>query len=303
MQHARAYAEVGRMEEARAEAAQLQAIRVTNTRDVTATAIAGVAAVLLFNTSAWGQRDVADVITGMDTAAAWWRTQTMSSGLAALARRTFEAWAPDTTVIMAGGGDDGVNDRLLAATQAANYLGDQGAWCQLSSLLGQDMLLRLGRDADPVELHRGLNTLRLAGDEEAIKLAVRQLIDNGPATAVTLAAADIRLDESTRTTAPSDLTLLQYGGDVLDEVTANRSVTWLLATLSDPSAFAARTSQSYLLDTRLVDTLAAVVPAASIGRRAVVDYLAVLPGQEDQFLASRWSRVVRAVPDDVNIQP
>jgi hypothetical protein len=298
VQHARACAEVGRMEEARAEAAQVQAIRVTNTRDVTATAIAGVAAVLLFNTSAWGQRDVADVITGMDTTAAWWRTQTMSSGLAALARRTFEAWAPDTTVIMAGGGDDGVNDRLLAATQTANYLGDQGAWCQLSGLLGQDMLLRLGRDADPVELHRGLNTLRLAGDEDAVKLAVRQLVDNGPATVVTLAAAGIRLDESTRTTAPSDLTVLQYGGDVLDEVTANRSVVWLLATLSDPSAFVARTSPSYLLDARLVDTLAAVVSAASIGRRAVVDYLAVLPGQEDQLLASRWSRVVHAVPDD-----
>jgi hypothetical protein len=70
VQHARACAEIGRMEEARAEAAQVQAIRVTNSRDVTATAIAGVAAVLLFNTSAWGQQDVADVITGMDTAAA-----------------------------------------------------------------------------------------------------------------------------------------------------------------------------------------------------------------------------------------
>ncbi|MEO7196250.1 MAG: DUF4365 domain-containing protein [Pseudonocardiaceae bacterium] len=299
VQHARACAEVGRMPEARAEAAKVQAIRVTSPGDVTATAIAGVAAVLLFNTSAWGQRDVADVITGMDTAAAWWRTQTMSSGLAALTRRTFEAWSRNTAGIIARGGDEGVNDRLFAASQTANYLGDQSAWCQLSGLLGQDMLLRLGRNADRIELRHGLNTLRLAGDEDVLKLAVRQLVANGPTIAVTLAAADVRLDESTRTTALSDLTLLQYGGDVLDEVTANRSVMWLLATLNDPSAFVARTSPSYLLDARLVETLAAVVPAASsISRRAVVDYLAVLPGQEDQFLASRWSRVVRAMPGD-----
>jgi hypothetical protein len=299
VQHARACAEVGRMDEARTAAAEVQSIRVTSPGDVTATAIAGVAAVLLFNTSGWRQRDVADVITGVDTTAAWWRTQQMSSGLAASASRTFEAWARDTTVIMTGGGDDVVNDRLLAASQTANYLGDQGAWCQLSGLLGQDMLLRAGHDADPVELRHGLNTLRLAGDEDALTLAVRQLVTNGPMTAVTLAAADVRLNASTRTTGPSDLALLQYGGDVLDEVTADRSAIWLLATLSDLSAFDAKTSPSYLLDARLVETLAAVVPAASpIGRRAVVEHLVVLPAQDDQLLASRWSRVVRAVPND-----
>jgi len=64
---------------------------------------------------------------------------------------------------------------------------------------------------------------------------------DGPLAAVSLAAAEVRLNASTRTTAPADLALLCTGGEVLDETTANRSVFWLLATLDDPSSFATRT--------------------------------------------------------------
>jgi hypothetical protein len=85
---------MGRLDEARSVAVDVLNVRVTHPADITATAIAGAAAVLLFNTATWAQADIAEAITGMDTTAAWWRTQTVSSGLVALAERTFKAAQP-----------------------------------------------------------------------------------------------------------------------------------------------------------------------------------------------------------------
>jgi hypothetical protein len=295
-QLARARAEIGRIDEARADAAMVQAVRSRAPHDVTASAIAGSAAILLFNTSGWGKVKVGDVIAGADTAANWWRTQTMSWGLDAAMDRTFKRWARDTTTTI--GGADVANNQLYAASLQASHAGDQASWKHLTRLLGQDMLMRLDRHADPQAAHTGLTALRLTGDEKALKLAVRQLVSDGPASAVTLATTDVNLNQSTRTTALSDLTLLQEGGDVLEQPIADRTIEWLLATLRDPTAFVARTTPSYLLDLRLVETLAAVIPAASpSAHNLVMEMLLALPGQE-QLLAIAWAKVIRALPDE-----
>jgi len=68
--------------------------------------------------------------------------------------------------------------------------------------------------------------------------------------------------------------MLECGGDLLDSETADRSVDWILHTLEDPSAFLERTHPTYLPQYKLVETLAAVVPAASMARcRSVLKYL------------------------------
>jgi tetratricopeptide (TPR) repeat protein len=297
LQHARACADIGRLDEARADAVKVQSIRLSAPDDLTATAIAGVAAVLLFNTSAWGESELADRIAGADTAVAWWRNQTTSHALAALADRTFKSWARDSAVTF--GASDPVNDQLVAAAQMASYVGDNGDWRRLSALLGRDELMRLERDSDADQAHGGLRTLRLAGDESAIKLAVRRFAQDGPAAAVPPAAAEVRLDASTRTTARADLALLQCGGDLLDYATADQAVGWLVATLRDPRAFATRTRPSYPLDVELVDTLAAVVRAAGpSARSAVRDHLVNLPVQKNQLPATSWARVADALPDE-----
>ena len=298
LQHARMCAEVGRLDEARSQAISAQRIGLTSPDDVTATAIAGAAAELLFNTAAWGQRDVEDVITGGDTAASWWRTQTMSWALSAFADRTFKDWAADSAVTVFRGIDT-VHNQLLAASLTANYAGDHGDWRHFSALLGQDALLRLDRHADPEEAHAALETLRLAGDDRAVKLAVQRLTSDGPATAISLIAAGLRLDTATRTTGLADLVLLQYGGDLIDEITAGRAIAWLLSTLDDPSTFIARTTPSYLVDLQIVDTLAAVAPAgAPTAMASVVGRVIELTGQQDQARATSWARVVQALPDN-----
>jgi tetratricopeptide (TPR) repeat protein len=64
MQRARASAEIGHLEEARADALCVVGIRNVAPHDATATALAGAAANLLFNTSGWGSRDLEQAITG-----------------------------------------------------------------------------------------------------------------------------------------------------------------------------------------------------------------------------------------------
>ncbi len=240
-------------------------------------------------------QSIGAVIEGADTAATWWRTQTASWGLNALADRTFNTWAQDNTVTV--GAPDDVSDKLSAAALTASHLGDQGGWCHQASLLGRDTLMQLDRHADPDIAYRGLTRLRMAGDEGALKLAVQHLVADGPASAVTLAAADVRLDVATRTTAPSDLALLQHGGDLLDEETVDRTVDWLLAALKDPRPFVGRTSALYVVEFRLVETLAAIA-AHPNAQKVLVDHVIALSGQQDQMMAISWARVVRALPDE-----
>lgn len=297
LQHARACVEVGRLNDARDDAAFVQRLRITHPDDITATAIAGVAAMIVFNTTPWMERNIASVVQGADTAAAWWRTQTVAGALSAFADRTFETWSHDASIHIGGG--DQVNDELLAAALTANYLGDHGAWRQLYALLGQDKLVRLNRDSDPADARAGVNSLRIAGDDKALKLAVRQLTDDGPATAITITATDIDLDQSTHTTSQTNLLLLQHGGDLVDATVAERTVKWLLATHRNPSAFLSRTTPSYLAGLQLIDTLAGVVPAAPPElQKAVIKYLIELPAQADQAYATSWARVAEALPAD-----
>ena len=82
-QLARAYADLGRLIEARDLALSVQTLRNEFPHDASATAIAGAAAQLVFTVSDFGDTDLAEVITAADSTAAWWRTQV--SGLVATA--------------------------------------------------------------------------------------------------------------------------------------------------------------------------------------------------------------------------
>ena len=232
------------------------------------------------------------MIRGADTAVAWWRQQATAHGLAAVLERSFRGWTRDTAQRWSA--SDVANDQLLAAALTANLAGDHGNWRYLTGLLGQDHLLRLGRDSDPAMVRAGLGTLRLAGAAEAIKLAAIRVVQDGPALAARLAAADIKLSTSTRTTARANLDLLRYTGPVLDTDTANAAVQWILSTHADPGPFIARTSATFEVPSRLLDTLAPVLDSASAASHvAVIDYLLTMPPITNQIWATSWARVIR----------
>lgn len=293
---ARCRAEIGELTAARENAVAAQASRAAAPNDATASAVAASAAVLLFNTSTWGERNVEEVITGADTAASWWRAQTTSRGLDAIVERAFKDWARDTSITF--GGEDVANNQLHAAALAASHSGDQAAWRYLSALGATNQLLRLDRHADPQTAADALTALRLAGDHQALGLAVRRLAQDGPARAVTIAAAEIDLDRSTRTTGHADLTLLQRGGHLVETETASRIIHWLLAAIADPTAFAERTSPSYLLGHQLVETLGGVANAGDHeAQQAIVGHLLGLPPVTDDFYATYCAQLVYALPD------
>ncbi len=295
VQRGRALAEVGRTADARAMAAGVQSVAVTHADDVTATALAGAAAQLLFNTSSWAEADVAGLVASSDTAAAWWRTQTLSRALDALTERTFRKWSADPAVRMTNG--DPVNDQLVSASLTAGYAGDHGAWRHTTALLGVDGFLRLPGPAATAAAADALRTLVLAGDSDGVKHAVRRLSEDGPVLAVRAVAGQWDLDRLTRTTAPAVLTLLERGGDLLDPSDADRAVRWLRATLADPSVFYGRTTPRYLVEHRLVGTLAGVVAAATGPvQAAVAQAVAALPPQVDPLVARAWASVARALP-------
>lgn len=297
VQRARAHAEIGLLDEARADAVAAQASRTAAPNDATASAVAASAAILLFNTSSWGERDLEQVITGADTAASWWRAQTTSRGLDAIVERSFSQWARDTSTTF--GAEDTANNQLHASAIAASHAGEQSGWRYLSALGATDQLLRLDRHSDPVTAADALTALRLAGDEKAVKLAVAHLAADGPARAVTLAASRIDLGRSTRTTGRADLQMIETGGDLIDQPTATAFIRWLLAASADPARFAERTSASYLLPHQFIETLTGVIAAGDpAGQAETIEYLLALPAIADQYPAAICARLVEALPAD-----
>jgi hypothetical protein len=295
IQRGRARSEIGDLEAAHADAIGAQAARALAPNDATAAAISAAAAVLLFNTAGFGQGDLREVITGADTAAGWWRAQVTSRGLGASLDRWFAIWANDRSVTV--GGEDTAQNQLFAAGLTASHTGDHAGWRRLAAEQATDQLVRLSRHADVDKAAALLGDLRLAGDYKSLQLATWRLSANGPARAVTLAATDLELTRSTRTTGFSDLKFVRAGGDLLDPVSANRTVAALIATLDDPAAFIRRTGPTYILEAEIVDTLAAVVGAADgHAQRAAAEAVLDLPTQSSQITATSWARLVDALP-------
>ncbi len=299
VQQARLCVEVGRIGEARQAAISVLAVRAAAGEDVTAGAIAGAAATLLLSTSRWDEKDFANAIKLGDTATVWWRWQTTLRGLDALAERQFKEWVRETSVTI--GAEDVVGVQFLSASMLANHAADHGGWRNLSSLTGRARLSELDRRAVPEAAAAGLASLVQAGDTKAVQAAVAHLLADGPAAAIAICADGLRLERATRSSAQAELTLLQYGGDVLPQAAANRAARWILSCLRSPKIYAAfveRTTPRYLLDLQLLETLAGVLPSTSRRwQRAVVKRLGALDLVKDQLQARAWCKVIDAIPE------
>lgn len=84
--------QVGELQRAFALALDVVPIGQIASLDPTARMFAGVASALIFSLSGWGGGDVESVVRAQDTAASWWRSQTMTSGLGQHLDNAFKAW-------------------------------------------------------------------------------------------------------------------------------------------------------------------------------------------------------------------
>jgi hypothetical protein len=298
VQHARFCFEVGRIEETRASALRVQEIRAVAPADVTAGALAGAGAALLFNTSPWEPSELKRAITSGDTAVAWWRSQTARRGLDAVAERSFKRWARPSGVTLAA--EDTVSVQLLSASMLANHAADHGGWRDLTGLWAQAQLSELSRNDDPKLAAEGLVSLVRAGSSEPLKNATRHLYADGPAEAITLAAEELGLSKATRTTAYAELALLQHAGAVFAQKTADTVARYLVDCIFKDAPYERlrrRISPTFHLYTQLVESLSGVLPAASLRvQRSVIRRLINLEPQKDQLPATAWRKVVLALP-------
>jgi hypothetical protein len=94
---ARARYEIGDLAFARDESLKLIALSATVSHDLTATAISGAAANLLFAASDWDTVDFAKAVAATDTAVSWWRQQVLGWGRGLRVQDEFRQWAHDGT--------------------------------------------------------------------------------------------------------------------------------------------------------------------------------------------------------------
>jgi hypothetical protein len=295
-QRARALAELGQTETAREEARVLRNLRTAAPEDQTAIAISASAAALFANLSEPGVELAAETMKATDVPTGWFRAQTVRSGLANLAERSFEEAMQDERDKWSR--EDIAHNRLLAGALEASHAADQVGWARLTGIVGRDELLAIDRKGEVEKVADALTTLRLAGDDKALKLAVPHLCDDGPCLAVTAVLREITPQSATRTTGLADLVLIELGGDLADRESADRLSGWLMGAIDDPTPFKKRTSPTYLLDVQLVSSLAGVVGAASVETQRGAIRMATEAGDfGDQILLERtWVRMLVGVP-------
>lgn len=291
---ARILAETGRLDDARAEATEVQALRQTHPHDPTALAIASAATNLIFGVSDWNSQDLAETITSRDTHASWWRTQEVASGLQHTADESFARWASRRGKSRQA--SDGAWNHLRAASLIAGFSADHNTWRYSYAQLAKRTATV---SSDPGDAGAALSALRTSGDVDAIKQAVPHLLDVGPTSAVKDTAESIDLARSTRTTLDANLELMIHSADVLSENTADRCIDWALDTLPDPGSKTGSIINSFHSILRIHNLIAAVAPAAS--PRAIDDVISKVtaaPEMDDQAMAHEFAKILRSIPED-----
>lgn len=292
---ARCLAELGEWGSAVELAVSVQALPKSLPEDVTAAAISGSGAALVFRTSDLLKGDLAATIAAADTETSWWRAQAISWGLNSLFNESFRDWTRNENETRFMNGDP--SDRLRGVTLVDGFTALHDGWCHTKSLLAKWELMSGSLSCD--EAVGCLTDLRRTGDRNAVAAAVAHLLEAGPASAVRDAADLIDLDRATHTQANASIELLIRGADVLRAPTVEAAAEWAMQGTPELAAWAGRVRANFNLEDRRANILAAILPGASQDARTRIrTYLVSLPQLRDDGRAHAWAGVVHAVPAD-----
>ncbi|CPR07413.1 hypothetical protein BN971_01006 [Mycobacterium bohemicum DSM 44277] len=259
MHKARCLSELGDLEAAQYLAIEIQSLRPMARTDPTAGALVGSSAGLIIATSWSKPHGIADVVAGRDTLAAWWRTEEVAAGLQHQANEDFREWAQDTTITI--GASDQTWLHLRAASSIAGLTGDHFAWRSAYAQLARRVLVTGHRSTAHVV--SALTAMRIAGDDDGVKLAVRHVLRVGPAIAVKDAASGIDIDISIRTGLLADIELISAAADVLDVADVDRQAEWALRVLEDPPIITQRLKSTFLVPIYVLRMLTELIPVLS----------------------------------------
>lgn len=288
---ARCFVQVGRTTEARTLSLSVVPIGQIAPGDPTARFLSGVASHMLFSLSGWQAGDLAAMIQARDNAASWWRSQTMTTGLAKYLETSFEDWSNDASITFKA--FDETWTRLRSTTLISGFGADTSNWAYEASLLAQYMLMR---NEDATQIASALSLLRVAGSTKQLKLAVEYLLDQGPVAGIELSLEDVDLEFSTRDSLQADLELVGLSSHLFSAEDADRIMTWLLAEVADPASRATALSLRFLYPELLWTTIARLYVACSEDVQATVRRTIVgLSTVSDQSVAHQVARALANV--------
>lgn len=295
-QKSRALLELGCAQDAYNLANDTIQVRSNHPTDITASAIAGACAITAFYAAGWLRGDTDIVKEYYDNTAMWWRSELVSAGLSQHLSEEFRTWTKKRSIRF--GWRDDSHARLRSASLVSSLTGDQNGWRDAMKQLGRHILITSTTESPTERYASALSMLRLAGDSDGAYDAARHLVDQVDAKIGRLAAREITLDSSTRTTALADIKLLTAYGDVLEPSLANDACCWAINTLTDSTDYIKRTQPVFDVFSHLLNMVRSLIPALDEKSiRSVIDYILSLPvitddGGEAQLLA----KLVYAVP-------
>ena len=268
VQRARVSAELGELQDCRADAAQARDLLAGHGNDMTASAITAAAAWQQYMVApAEGGDHMGDylaVVAATDNSVSRRRWQLAGRGLASAVDAGFRQWAQELSITIAGSRDHGEMD-LFGAELCADLAGDHSAWKTFASLLARLRIQHAaGSNNETNELAEGLDALLCSGDDKNLKLALGHLLWDGPIDVAASAVSRIGTDGWTRTTVPTRFAALETAGDLLDEDAAGEMLARVAHTAGDGfREFLDRYQPPVTVDFAAYRAMAGLVPAAA----------------------------------------
>lgn len=292
---ARCHFELGDTASARDLGLETQVLRQVAPADPTALAVVAASGYMIFTLSDWGGRSIAEMVQSNDTAATWWRSQTLASGLSKHFDETYRAWSGDKSTTF--NAEDVAWGKLRSAMLLAGFSADSSAWRHAASLLARRELMSPAADNS----HEwAIDLLRFAGAEKELKQASRRLLATGPVPALVNVGEAIDLDRSTRTSLHADLAFIESAADVLNAADCDRFARWALRVLERPQDLIERLKPQFLVESAVLEMLRELVHCVTPDVcEAIMDHIVALPTVDDdhQHVAHEYSRVVGRLED------
>lgn len=300
---ARNLMEIGDFDQAQHLALKVPLIGKMEYKDPTARYLTGVAMDFVFQLHSGAQwmgskaeeRNLAEAIKARDTAASWWRTQILVSGLSGFVEKTYSQWGNNNVDVAVRKKYDDAVLRMRSASLIAGFAADTNNWRYAVVLLARYSLVF---STDTNELVYALNLLRIAGAKNELKLAASHFLRFGPIEPLVQVVNKLSLDDSTRISLRCDFALIEKCTSILDTNSVDKYALWLLQEIENPSKTYVFGSYHWYVS-KAIEVLANIYDACSSEVMVKIhDHLITMPGVEDDLCADAYSKLIASIVED-----
>lgn len=233
-------------------------------QDVTASALAGAAASLVWETVEWQDRDLATLISASDNAVSWWRDQSVAASLAQFVDESFTSWEESSAFHFAM--EDSVVMGLEAAFITAQMAADHSDERINRRLMARCLLMARG---GPESWLWSLETFRGAGDRGSLESSIPRALGDGPVEPVKAVAESIGVNSWTRTSIDGNLAVWERAADVMSEESAAAALSFCTEVFTNPSHFMATWRPVYALRHYLLGAATGLISSASLDAQEI----------------------------------